>query len=393
MSYSRQDLNTYASSLSRVASLSNLYSTSNTPFIHYRATEYLFIRAFGAEDWTRSDIAIDVKLGRVGIGIKTFMYNGRPKYEKIAEFNKKRGEYANLSTDEEKVAKIAELRNDRINVAENLTGATEFIYHCIARLPGKLFVFEDEMPRIDINNIEITNSNDGSISFTDGHSNYRFNVSKSTLFREFYGDESLFEKPVTIYEDPFTLLESIELEENDTVFGERPEPEEAKEFVILPLYSQSHGQKFVAERSGLNQWNAGGRERGEDELYIRIPSKIWDKYPNFLPNRNTPFNLHFPNGEVMTVKVCQEGNKALMSDPNSALGHWLLRDVLKLPVGELATYKMLEDIGIDSVKISLEDGEYHINFKEVGTYERFIKQEPNLDGEISEDDVDSDSEN
>lgn len=40
-----------------------------------------------------------------------------------------------------------------------------------------------------------------------------------------------------------------------------------------------------------------------------------------------------------------------MTNPNIALANWLLKDVLQLKERELLTYKKLEIIGIDSVKI------------------------------------------
>lgn len=39
--------------------------------------------------------------------------------------------------------------------------------------------------------------------------------------------------------------------------------------LIVPLYSENKKNgRFVAERSGLNQWNAKGRARNENEVYI-----------------------------------------------------------------------------------------------------------------------------
>lgn len=40
-----------------------------------------------------------------------------------------------------------------------------------------------------------------------------------------------------------------------------------------------------------------------------------------------------------------------MSNPNSALGEWILRKVLRKKPGELLTIKDLDIYGIDSVKI------------------------------------------
>ena len=370
--YTREQIVSYASALAKVAALSNLFSESKTPFIHYRATEYLYARAFDAKNLARSDIAIDAKLGNVGVGLKTFVYGNRPKYEKIAEFNKELLSFSTLPT-EDKIRRISELRNERISVAGRISNVDTFVYHCIARLPEKLFVFEQEMPFIDVDSIRVEKIDGGTISFTDGVNKYRFNSSKSTLFKEFYSRDSLFEKPVIIYEDPFELLNTLELVEQPIIIGATETEAVEREYIILPLYSYKDGKPFVYERSGLNQWNAEGRPRDYNEVYIPIPVEIRNKYPDFLPGRDTPFELHFPDGRSMSVKVSQANGKALMSQRNADLGQWLLRDILHLQDGELLTYEMLEKIGIDAVEISKIGDEYHIDFKQTGSYEQFIE--------------------
>lgn len=125
-------------------------------------------------------------------------------------------------------------------------------------------------------------------------------------------------------------------------------------YVVLPLYGIRKKEKYIFERSGLNQWNANGRERNFGEIYIPIPVEIHRKYPNFFPNRDQDFNLQIPTGEVYTAKVCQENSKALMTNPNRALSDWLLRRVLQLAEGELATIEKLDKLGFDSVIITKE---------------------------------------
>ena len=39
----------------------------------------------------------------------------------------------------------------------------------------------------------------------------------------------------------------------------------------IPLYGIQKKEKFIFERSGLNQWNANGRKRDFGEIYIPIP--------------------------------------------------------------------------------------------------------------------------
>ena len=75
------------------------------------------------------------------------------------------------------------------------------------------------------------------------------------------------------------------------------------------------------------------------------------------------------------MKVAQQGGKGLMSNPNSALGKWILRDILQLKENELVTKEQLDIIGIDSVKLSKdENGEYHLDFLKSGSYEDFEEE-------------------
>ena len=98
------------------------------------------------------------------------------------------------------------------------------------------------------------------------------------------------------------------------------------DFIILPLYSPRSNK--VENSSGLNQWNAKGRVRDMNEVYIPIPSwihnvkKIFFSY-NTEDYRTGSFNVKLPNGDILSMKVAQQGGKALMSNPNSALGKWI----------------------------------------------------------------------
>jgi hypothetical protein len=124
----------------------------------------------------------------------------------------------------------------------------------------------------------------------------------------------------------------------------------------------------------LNQWNAGGRKRDINEIYIPIPAIIHKKYPNFFPKRYKKFHLKVPTKEIFNAKVCQDNSKALMTDPNKALSDWLLRKVLKLKEGELATIEKLNKLGFDSVIIIKEDDRnYKIDIMKSGSYDIFIQ--------------------
>jgi len=181
----------------------------------------------------------------------------------------------------------------------------------------------------------------------------------------------LHEIDVNIISNPYQLLKDLLGEKkNELVF--QPYKKE-EEYVFLPLYSMRGGTKHVPVASGLNQWNAHGRARNENELYIPIPSYIHQKYPKFFPKREATFKLKLPNGVVLSAKVCQAGSKALMSNPNSDLGEWLLRHVMQVPEGELLTIETLNRLGLDSVIVyKKDDDDFSIDFAETGSYEQFL---------------------
>ncbi|RLA06110.1 MAG: hypothetical protein DRQ51_10305 [Gammaproteobacteria bacterium] len=126
-------------------------------------------------------------------------------------------------------------------------------------------------------------------------------------------------------------------------------------------------------KNTLNQWNASGRDRHPNEVYIPIPAIIHKNYPGFFPDRDTAFSLKLPNDKEMKTKVCQDNSKALMSYSNKELGKWILRDVLNLKETELLTYERLQILGIDSVRIDkINNLQFEINFSKIGSYESFL---------------------
>ena len=180
--------------------------------------------------------------------------------------------------------------------------------------------------------------------------------------------------PIEIIEDPYTLLldlfrsQSFKEAENKLVKGGN--------FVILPLYGIKNGEKFVFEKSGLNQWNAAGRKRDFGEIYIPIPIEVHKLFPNFFPQKDQVFDLKVPTGEIFTAKVCQENSKALMTNPNKALSDWLLRKLLQLQEGEKATIEKLLELGFDSVIIYKDgDGRFSIDKAQLDSYEDFINED------------------
>jgi len=226
-------------------------------------------------------------------------------------------------------------------------------------------LYEENMELIDICNIKNIKSNKSSIVFNDGKSEYSFNLSKSTLLKRFETSNILESFDVKIIENPLEELEKV-------LNFEKLKSSKNKiiSTIYLPLYGRNN---IVYERSGLNQWNANGRKRDINEVYIPIPSKVNTLKPDFFPKRDFPFELILPNGKRMKSKVCQDGSKALMSYSNRELGKWILRDVLNLNESELLTYEKLQKIGIDSVRIDkIDDYIYEINFSKKGSYQKFI---------------------
>ena len=141
----------YVKLMKIAAKLSRLYSDSDTPYIYYRAMENLFCYCFGAKNLSRSDIAFDAKLGNIGIGLKTFVGENKDySFEKIAEFNKDSKQIKDKKDEREIMEFLANLRNDRINLAKNLYGISESLYHIIARRKKSLLFFETDYNEIDI---------------------------------------------------------------------------------------------------------------------------------------------------------------------------------------------------------------------------------------------------
>lgn len=384
----------YKEMLTIMGQLSNLFSQNDCPYLSYRAHENIFCKYLEAENLARSDCSADAQKGRIGIGLKTWMGGDD---QKVAEFGKLKSSYASL-TGMELVKKIAEYRNERIRVTKKLHGIEEMLYHVVKRVPGAMQILECSFDPINMDKISIISGkgNDNNTYFTDGKHEYHFSVSKNTLFMIFDNMEKLDEFPVEILKDPYSILMALITSKkddrsqivkyaidrrDDSIVFENVEP--LKPQLCLPLYTRKKGRKYVAEKSGLNQWNAGGRVRDINEIYIPYNSADRNRCTNFFPPRDTPFTLHLPDGTEISAKVCQEADrdnpqigKAIMSNPNKVLGKWLLRDVFELKEGTVVSYEMLEKFGVDSVIFTRNsEFDYSVDFSEVGTYEEFYGEE------------------
>lgn len=347
----------YKELLKLVCSLSKLFSDSEVPYLYYRSAENIFCKAFNTKNLARGDSAFDAQLGSLGIGLKTFVSQNGNKIEKVAEFNKLSTELNKLS-DSDLAHKLAEYRNARIELANRTYGIVNSVYHCVARTNGSLKIFEVDYPKIDVNKIIKIKSSKTGISFFSGKDEYSFNNSKSTLFKRFTTPPNALEIKIDVLNDPYQTLLNLLGKKSSLL---KPI---TQDYVILPLYSEDRKTKvkYVSEKDGLNKWNSAGRPRNIGEVKVRVPAYIHKQFPSFFPAQGVHFKLEVPTGEVFTAAVVEVGRKGLQTNPNKALAKWLLRDLLKLKEGELATYERLAILGFDSVRITkIREGFYKID--------------------------------
>lgn len=375
----KEEQTKYIRTLVAHCSMSLIHSNSDKPFLEYREAENIFCDCFGALNVSRSDIAVDAVLGNLGIGIKTFIEG--TAYQKIAEFDKK-SNFSSTFDDFAIINQIAKMRNYRLDAASKKHSLEKLIYHYIVRYKGSISIFECPMRHINIGSIKYISRTGNTIAFSDGIENYRFSISKSTLYMEFDLSNPLISKQVNILENPsedilriyenqygkITLDCMDESDNEDFEFSELiPENPYLSDSVILPLFSTKTigGKKirYVPEKSGMNQWNASGRKRDPHEVYIPVPAYIHKNHPRFFPPRTDTFDVELPGGKILSAKLCQSNDKGLMSNPNKDFGDWLLGRIFEQKPGELVTYEKMQYLHVNAVRVSkLKNGHYYINF-------------------------------
>lgn len=174
----------YIEYLKLTGSLSRLFSDSLAPYLYYRAAENIFCLGFEAENLSRSDISIDSKKGKIGFGLKTFLHGNGKTFQKVAEFNAIREEYANKS-DKDIIDFISQARNKRLDICLEGYGVDSLIYHCLTRSDNLISIYEFPMDKVQIDSIKKIVRNKNTIQFEDGINEYSFNLSKSTLYKRF----------------------------------------------------------------------------------------------------------------------------------------------------------------------------------------------------------------
>lgn len=398
---------TYSKYIKAVAGLSGLFSDSATPLINYRTAERLFTKVSGYVDESRKDCSFDAvsRDSKIGVGVKTFTCSSvkDASNEKVAEFSKSAYLKELMGLKGKALAiKVGEFRNQRIlsDALELEIDMSKSYYHCLVRIPGGVVVHEEPYELLDLKNISpLTRTGnvastwamgDGdTIYFTDGKSKYSFHSGKNTLFKKFdlksYSTSSVINTNIVadIFDRILNFFQVGNLVSSEMGALRLPLAEES-DFVILPLYStRSHAP---GEKSGINQWNAGGRQRSFGEAYIPVPAGVKKLKPDFFPPRDKKFKLLLPNGQTIQAKICQENGKALMADPNTDLCEWLFRMIdgdLSIASARLANsnpykYADLLAIGKDAVEIRKASGatsEYELRLAPVGSYEEFINSE------------------
>ena len=384
---SKQKRTEYELSLKNIGKLSRLFSESDHVYLETRIAERVFCLSFGIENVSRDDSSIDARSKNSGIGIKTFQVganNPSVSSQKIAQFKKLNSDLNHLiNNPKDLIYEIAKAKNDRLNLARSTYGVKNLYYHYIVRTGEKFSIHESNMDFLDIDKIEIVNSNKKRILFTDGINNYKYTISDSQLWKDFDLTNSLHSFNTAILGNPFEIINNTITDLEINKFDKKSSNNYVTEnnhviglnAIYLPLYSSKSKNLDVGEKSGLNQWNAGGRKRNSDEIYIPVPIWIHQKFPQFFPNNNIEkFGLILPNGKKLIAKMCQANLKGLMSNPNKALGKWLLRDVLNLDEGELVTRNLLDKLNIDSVLIVKKNNDYYIDFHKLGSYENFKEE-------------------
>ncbi len=409
----------YQELLQSVAAMTLLFSDGPEAYIDYRFIEKLFALATKGKDISRSDKVFDVIVGNpqnIGVGVKTFTVKGNAhsSLEKVQEFTRFSGSGAFDNLGKAEIAfKAAEYRNNTVLADSQEYGVdvSKSIYHCLVRSGGAGVIHEEPYPLINLSKIHpidvrgrvLDNFPDGNkgLRFSDGTSIYSYSKSKSVLMKKF--DLTLHKtlSPIQLKIDPdiWKKISNSEIKKSLTealivsVMQASPFADKEKlipgvDFVILPLYSTRGATKTVEGASGINQWNAGGRQRKYGEAYIPIPALVHRIAPGFFPERDKPFDLVLPNSkDPVSAKVCQQGSKALMSNPNDRLCRWLYKvidskfsdlDFDLPPTREPFTYSDLHKVGRDSV-IVIKDKtsshlRYEIRFAELGLYEEFVDE-------------------
>ncbi|MGO4773455.1 NgoFVII family restriction endonuclease [Flavobacterium sp. W22_SRS_FK3] len=421
--FSKEQRDEYVKFLQVYGALSNLFRQKQgdqIPYLDSKFQETVFAKIFNGQNVdignTPHDVLSVFGNKRIGIGLKTWM-GSKPSFQKVMQLKRYQNEINKYRNDLHSLAyKISEIKNDRMKSDYERLGLLENqnIYHYVTRDKGIFTINECAYPLIDLNNLTILNETSSALSWSDGNKDYRYTFGDSQILQKFdskkYSTLTLNQFDVKIIEDPFDFLLKAYFGLIETTKASDSEIVE----VYLPLYS--YQSKEVEEKSGLNAWNGKPKNTGSDtprplnEVYIPVPREFHNKNPDFFTENifefenvrknftgkkadkpEIRFYLQLPNGKKIPSLLTGDGMKNFQSGSNteydengkrygqSALGQWLLVDVLGLKEREPVTREWLQKKGTDSVRLWRKKGDYttiNIDFAPIGSFEMFMKDEP-----------------
>lgn len=423
--YSTDERKDYIQFLQVYGALSNLFRQKqgdSIPYLDSKFQETVFAKIFNCQNVdignTPHDVLSIFGNDRIGIGLKTWM-SSRPSFQKVMQLKRYQDEIKkSRELGLESLAfKISEIKNERMKSDYERLGLSEDknIYHYITRDEGRFIVNECTYPLIDINSLQNFNSTPTAFTWSDGHKDYKFTFGDSQIWQKFDFSKKdtiiLNQFDIKIIDDPFDFLLKAYLELIGTTKEEvKPDTVEA----YLPLYSfETHE---VEEKSGLNAWNGAPKVKGSNkprplnEVYIPIPKDFHYKFPDFFTANilkviderelykndkekrpEVRFHIQLPNGKKIPGLITGDNMKNFQSGSNteydengkrygqSALGQWLLVDVLGLKERKLVNREWLKLKGTDSLKLWRNKNDYstiYIDFAPIGSFEAFMNNEP-----------------
>lgn len=421
--FSNEQKEEYIKFLQVYGALSNLFRQKQgdlIPYLDSKFQETVFAKIFKSQNVDIGNTPHDVLsvFGdvRIGIGLKTWM-GSKPSFQKVMQLKRYQNEI-NLHRDNlhSLAYKISEIKNERMKSDYKRLGLSDDknIYHYVTRDKGVFTINECAYPLIDINNLKNLSATRSALSWSDGNKDYRYTFGDSQIHQKFdsnnYNSLVLNRFDVKIIEDPFAFLLKAYFDIIETSKVIEPDIVEA----YLPLYS--YESKEVEEKSGLNAWNGAPKSKGSNiprplnEVYIPVPIEFHKKHPDFFTENildflkirksydgaknekpEIRFYLQLPNGKTIPSLLTGDNMKNFQSGSNtehdengkrygqSALGQWLLVDVLGLKEREPVTREWLQKKGTDSIRLWRKKGDYttiNIDFAPIGSFEMFMKDVP-----------------
>jgi hypothetical protein len=421
--YSEEEREEYIKYLQIYGALTNLFRQKQgdlIPYLDSKFQETVFAKSFNSQNVdignTPHDVLSVFGKDRIGIGLKTWM-GSKPSFQKVMQLKRFQSEINEHRNNEADLAyKISEIKNERMMSDYERLGLSQDrnIYHYVTRDKGKFTINECSYPLVQLSNLKDFSKTTSAFTWSDGIKDYKYTFGDSQIWQKFdskrYNTILLNRFDVKIIEDPFSFL----MEAYFNIIEKSKEINEDIVEVYLPLYS--YRTKDVEEKSGLNAWNAAPKRKDSNtprplnEIYIPIPRQFHRNHPSFFidnifefesekesyngPENEKPeirFHLKLPNGKLIPALVTQDNMKGLQSGSNmeidketgkrygqSALGQWLLVDVLGLKDRILVTRKWLEKKGTDSVRLWRKKDDYsiiNIDFAPYGAFEAFMNDE------------------